>query len=78
MASVEKIIAKMKNQPNGVRLEEADKVLMACGYWSARQEGSHRHYRNGDGKIITIVQKNPLKKYQVTMILGIVKSSKLM
>lgn len=32
MASVEKIIEKMKQQPNGIRMSEADKVIKACGY----------------------------------------------
>jgi len=29
---VKKIIAKMRNQPHGIRLEEAEKVLAAFGY----------------------------------------------
>ena len=32
MASVEKIIEKMKNQPNGIRIQEADKVFEYIGY----------------------------------------------
>ena len=32
MPTVEKIIEKMKRQPNGIRIEEADKVLRAYGY----------------------------------------------
>lgn len=31
MASVDEIIEKMKNQPNGVKMSEADKVLTANG-----------------------------------------------
>lgn len=37
MPSVEKIIEKMKRQPNGIRPEEADKVLNAYGYEPVRQ-----------------------------------------
>lgn len=37
MANVEKIIEKMKNQPNGIRMAEADKVLTANGYRLGRQ-----------------------------------------
>lgn len=32
MPSVEKIIAKMKRQPNGIRFQELEKVLEANGY----------------------------------------------
>lgn len=32
MASVEKIVEKMKNQLNGIRMAEADKVLTHNGY----------------------------------------------
>lgn len=69
MSKVEKIISKMKMQPNGIRPEEADKVLRAYGYIPMRQEGSHKHYLSGNGDLITIPQKNPLKKWYVQDIL---------
>lgn len=59
MASVKKIVDKMKNQPRGIRLEEAEKVLAAYGYYFKRQKGSHRHYLNSQGDLITL--KDPLK-----------------
>ena len=59
MPSVEKIIEKMKNQPRGIRLPEAEKVLTAYNYYFSRQKGSHRHYINEAGDIITL--KVPLK-----------------
>ncbi len=62
VSSVEKIIEKMKSQPNGVRPEEAEKVLRSYGYENVRQKGSHRHYLNkSTGDLITIKQENPLK-----------------
>jgi predicted RNA binding protein YcfA (HicA-like mRNA interferase family) len=67
MATVEKIIEKMKNQPRGIRLEEAEKVLAANGYIFNRQKGSHRHYINGIGDLITL--KDPLKISYVNEIL---------
>jgi predicted RNA binding protein YcfA (HicA-like mRNA interferase family) len=57
--TVKKIIEKMKNQPRGIRIEEAEKVLVAYGYDFKRQKGSHRHYMNKNGDLITL--KNPLK-----------------
>ena len=38
MPSVEKIIQKMKNQPNGIILQEAEKVLKAYNYNKNRQK----------------------------------------
>lgn len=69
--SVEKIIDKMKRQPNGIRPEEAEKVLKAYGYEPVRQKGSHKHYLNKEtGDLTTIKQENPLKKAYVVDILG--------
>ena len=69
--SVEKIVDKMKRQPNGIRPEEADKVLKAYGYEPVRQRGSHKQYLNlKTGDLTTIKQENPLKKEYVVDILN--------
>ena len=70
MASVKKIIEKMENQPNGIRMSEADKVLTANGYNFSRQKGSHCHYINAQGDVITIKEDNPLKAVYVKDILN--------
>ena len=67
MPSVEKIVEKMKNQPHGIRLQEAEKVLAAYDYFFIRQKGSHRHYINKAGDVITL--KDPLKVSYVIEIL---------
>jgi len=69
MATIEKLISKMKNQPNGISPQEAGRVLDAKGYHFVRQKGSHCHYMNESGEIITIVDKNPLKKAYIVEIL---------
>jgi predicted RNA binding protein YcfA (HicA-like mRNA interferase family) len=69
MAHEDKIIKKMKNQPHGVRMDEADKVLTTNGYRLDRQNGSHRQYVNKNGDVITIKESNPLKKVYVNAIL---------
>ena len=69
MASVEKIISKMKNQPNGIKPEEAGRVLTAYGYCFDRQKGSHQHYINKSGDVVTIANSNPLKRVYVADIL---------
>ena len=70
MASVEKIIEKMKRQPNGIRIAELDKVLEHYGYRFSRQKGSHRHYINVDGDVITIKVETPLKAVYVKDVLS--------
>ena len=67
MPSVEKIVEKMKNQPHGIKLPEAEKVLRAYGYSFSRQKGSHRHYINATGDVITL--KEPVKISYVNDIL---------
>ncbi len=71
MANVQKIIEKMKRQPNGIRADEADKVLIAYGYEGVRQKGSHKQYLNKEtGDLTTVKQENPLKKAYVMDILS--------
>jgi len=67
---VDKIIDKMRNQPNGISMAEADKVLVASGYKFARQKGSHCHYINAKGDVITIKKENPLKAVYIKDILN--------
>ena len=71
MANVEKIIDKMRRQPNGIRPEEAEKVLKAFGYEMVRQKGSHKQYLNkNSGELTTVKQENPLKKVYIMDILN--------
>ncbi len=69
MASVEKIVEKMKRQPNGIKVSEIDKVLNARGYTLNRQKGSHRQYLNKLGDVITIKDETPLKAVYVKDVL---------
>ena len=70
LPSVEKIIEKMKQQPNGINISEADKVLAAKGFTLLRQRGSHRSYRNKSGDVIVLVDTNPMKAVYVKDILS--------
>jgi predicted RNA binding protein YcfA (HicA-like mRNA interferase family) len=69
MASVEKIIQKMKNQPNGISPQEADRVPYANGFSLLWQRGFHRSYRNDLGEMLIIVDATPLKAVYVKDIL---------
>ena len=71
MASVAKIVDKMKRQPNSISPDEAGKVLEHYGYRFDRQNGSHKTYINGDGDIQTVPKKRPtIKAVYVKQILG--------
>lgn len=70
MAGTAKIIEKMRRQPNGIRMTEADKVLQENGYRLDRQNGSHRQYINAVGDVITVKEENPLKAVYVKDILN--------
>jgi len=69
MAGIEKLIKKMKNQPNGIRFNEAQRVLEAKGYRFDRQRGSHCHFINKQGDVITIVKDDTINKAYVEEIL---------
>ena len=47
MPNIEKIITKMKRQPNGIRFQELQKVLEYNGYKMKTKKGtSHRQFIN--------------------------------
>ena len=54
MPSVEKLIEKMKKQPSGILLQEAEKVLKSFGYQKQRTKGSHNIFCNDIGEAINI------------------------
>ena len=62
MAGIEKTVAKMRSQPNGVSFEEASKVLEYYGYKFVRHNGSHCHFRHSSGELITVVKETPTIK----------------
>ncbi|WDF52456.1 type II toxin-antitoxin system HicA family toxin [Paenibacillus sp. KACC 21273] len=61
MASVEKIIDKMRNQPRGVSYSEAAKVLIYYRYELKRKRGSHRIYGDSNGNVFVLKEEDPLK-----------------
>lgn len=69
MARIEKLLQKMKNRPNGIRLDEIITVLNHYGYILVRTKGSHHQFRNGPGDVISIPRQNPLKAVYVKDVL---------
>ncbi|MFA7412304.1 MAG: type II toxin-antitoxin system HicA family toxin [Tissierellaceae bacterium] len=60
----------MQRQPNGIKYKELLRVLNEYGYKLVRSKGSHRHFRNGEGDLITIKEENPLKAVYIKDLLG--------
>ena len=60
----------MINQPNGIRSEEATKVLEFIGYRMDRQKGSHMQFVNDKGDVFTLKKESPLKAVYVKEILS--------
>lgn len=70
MASVEKIIDKMRRQPRSISYDEAAKVLVHFGYELKRKGStSHRVYANKNGDVFVLKDANPLKISYITEIL---------
>lgn len=69
MARIDKLIQKMKNRPSGIQYDEAAKVLRHHGYELVRSNGSHFHFRNNAGDLITIKKEQPLKAVYVNDVL---------
>ena len=70
MSDLQKIISKMKRQPNGIRFQELRKVLEYNDYTMKSRTGtSHRQFINSKGDVITIKEENPLKAVYVKDVL---------
>ncbi|MNB97101.1 hypothetical protein D3C75_443220 [compost metagenome] len=69
MARIEKLIQKMKDRPSGIQYGEVAKVLRHHGYDLVRVNGSHCHFRNQAGDLITIKKDQPLKAVYVKDVL---------
>lgn len=70
MPNIDKLILKMKRQPNGIRFQELRKVLEYNGYVMKSKKGtSHRQFVNNHGDVITIKEETPLKAVYVKDVL---------
>ncbi len=70
MASVEKIVDKMKRQPSNISFDEVSKVLEHYGYEKVRQRGSHCSFRNSKGGTMIIPSRRPIKVVYIKEVLN--------
>ncbi|WP_155811715.1 type II toxin-antitoxin system HicA family toxin [Anaerococcus tetradius] len=74
MTKKDKLIKKMKTNPNNISPDEIEKVLEWEGFERRKSNaGSHKVFkRKSDGKVFNLVlARNPVKKYQVEDLLKI-------
>ncbi|MCI9063948.1 MAG: type II toxin-antitoxin system HicA family toxin [Clostridia bacterium] len=70
MSDINKLVRKMKRQPNGIRFREIVRILEYGGYTMKTKKGtSHRQFINKNGDVITIKEDNPLKAVYVKDVL---------
>lgn len=70
LSKTEKLILKMKQQPNGIRFQELVKVLLDYGYVMKSKTGtSHRSFINSTGEVIIIPEENPIKAVYIKDVL---------
>ena len=70
MPTIKAIIDKMHTQPAGIRFEEMKRVLENSGYRLVRVKGSHAHFRNARGDVITVKKENPVKAVYIKDVLN--------
>ena len=79
MASVEKIIASMENNPTGVKFSDLCKVCEHHFGESRQSNGSHRIYRTPwEGEPFINIQPKKGKPYQVKQVLAAIKKKESM
>ena len=70
MSGIEKLIEKMKNQPNGIKFSEVEKILNYMDFYETRQKGSHKRFKNkATNETLTLPVQNPLKAIYIKQIL---------
>lgn len=72
MTKTDKLLAKARNNPTGLRFEEFETLLVRLGWICDRRSGSHRIYIAPGGERLSIQPKGTKAKgYQVRQFLEI-------
>ena len=74
MSKREKLLAKIKNNPNNVRFETIQDILLFFGFKERQPSSGSSHYTyTYKSTIITIPRHKPLKKVYVTRVIQILE-----
>lgn len=76
MPTIKALINKMQTAPNTIRFDEAKRVLESAGYILERQNGSHAHFRNASGDVVTIKKDSTIKAVYVKDVLRRINDGK--
>lgn len=58
MAKRDKLVQKMLQTPTEMRFEEVERVLSSYGFFTTTKGTSHRVYKDGKGKRLTLAIKH--------------------
>lgn len=76
MTKAEKLLAKARQNPEGMNFAEFETLLGQHGFIKLRQKGSHASWCNASGKMLIIQPDNAkAKKYQVKQFLELLNKS---
>ena len=75
MGRYERLLAKAKRNPAGLRLEELCRLAEHAGFEFVRQRGSHRIYRHhGLGGTLSVQDfRGEAKPYQVRQLISVIE-----
>jgi len=59
MAGVDKLLARLRNNPRNVTFDDLDRALNGAGYELVRVTGSHHIYRRTDRRGVPITVRRP-------------------
>lgn len=75
MATKDKLLKKITNNPKNVKFEEIKKLLEWFDYIHVSTSGSHHKFKK-DGFSIVVPYKKPVKEIYVKQILELLKDNK--
>lgn len=75
MASKDKLLKKIANNPKNVKFEDLKKLLQWYGFLHVSTHGSHHKFKK-EGKSIVLPYKKPVKEIYIKQILELLKGEK--
>ena len=79
MTKRDKLIERLKNNPNNVRFEELQTLLLSFGFEERQPSGGSSHYTYTYGTCVqTIPKHKPVNKIYVKMVIKIIEQIQLM
>ena len=75
MTKQEKRLAKMKNNPKGVRPEELEAILLSFGFKARSAKGDHRYYTKSGHIVGLDFGRSPVKPVYVKIAIEAIEAT---